>query len=83
MDFGRRSISSIKQILKSKILDIGKEDLYKKYKDRVGEIIVGEVYQILRKEVIILDDEGSELFLPKSEQISSDFFIEKATLLEQ
>jgi N utilization substance protein A len=58
MDFGRRSISSIKQILKSKILDIGKEDLYKKYKDRVGEIIVGEVYQILRKEVIILDDEG-------------------------
>jgi N utilization substance protein A len=74
MDFGRRSISSIKQILKSKILDIGKEDLYKKYKDRVGEIIVGEVYQILRKEVIILDDEGSELFLPKSEQISSDFY---------
>ena len=74
MDFGRRSISSIRQILKSKILDIGKEDLYRKYKDRVGEIIVGEVHQILRKEVIVLDEEGSELFLPKSEQISSDFY---------
>jgi N utilization substance protein A len=68
--FCRRSISSIKQILKSKILDIGKEDLYKKYKDRRWDN--SEVYQILRKEVIILDDEGSELFLPKSEQISSD-----------
>jgi N utilization substance protein A len=74
MDFGRRSISSIRQILKSKILDIGKEDLYRKYKDRVGEIIVAEVHQILRKEVIVLDEEGSELFLPKSEQISSDFY---------
>lgn len=74
VDFGRRSISSIRQILKSKIMDIGKEDLYKKYKEREGEIIVGEVYQILRKEVIILDDDGNELFLPKSEQISSDFF---------
>lgn len=74
VDFGRRSISSIRQILKSKIMDIGKEDIYKKYKEREGEIIVGEVYQILRKEVIILDDEGNELILPKSEQISSDFF---------
>jgi N utilization substance protein A len=74
IDFGRRSISTIRQILKSKIMDIGKEDIYKKYKEREGEIIVGEVYQILRKEVIILDDEGNELLLPKSEQISSDFF---------
>ncbi len=74
IDFGRRSISTIRQILKSKIMDIGKEDIYKKYKEREGEIIVGEVYQILRKEVIILDDDGNELLLPKSEQISSDFF---------
>jgi N utilization substance protein A len=74
VDFGRRSISSIRQVLKSKILDIGKETLYNKYQDRIGEIITGEVHQILRKEVIILDDDNSELILPKSEQIPSDFF---------
>ena len=74
VDFGRRSISSIRQVLKSKILDIGKETLYNKYQNRIGEIITGEVHQILRKEVIILDDDNSELILPKSEQIPSDFF---------
>ena len=74
VDFGRRSISSIRQVLKSKILDIGKEDLQGRYIERIGEIITGEVYQILRKEVIILDEDGTELVLPKTEQLHSDFF---------
>jgi N utilization substance protein A len=74
IDFGRRSISSIRQVLKSKILDIGKEDLHGRYIERIGEIITGEVYQILRKEVIILDEDGTELVLPKTEQLHSDFF---------
>jgi N utilization substance protein A len=73
-DFGRRSISSIRQVLKSKILDIGKQDLQEKYQERIGELITGEVYQILRNQVIILDEDGTELILPKSEQIPSDFF---------
>lgn len=73
-DFGRRSISSIRQVLKSKIMDLGKESLYKKYKDREGEIFTCEVYQILRKEVIVTDDEGNEFVLPKTEQIPGDFF---------
>ncbi len=74
VDFGRRSISSIRQVLKSKILDIGKESLQHKYEERIGELITGEVYQILRNQVIILDEDGTELILPKSEQIPSDFF---------
>ena len=74
IDFGRRSISSIRQILKSKIMDLGKESLYKKYKDREGEIFTCDVYQVLRKEVIVLDDEGNEFILPKIEQIPGDFF---------
>lgn len=73
-DFGRRSISSIRQVLKSKILDIGKQGLQEKYEERIGELIIGEVYQILRNQVIILDEDGTELILPKSEQIPSDFF---------
>ena len=73
-DFGRRSISSIRQVLKSKILDIGKEGLQHKYQERIGELITGEVYQILRNQVIILDEDGTELILPKSNQIPSDFF---------
>ncbi len=73
-DFGRRSISTIKQVLKSKIMDLGKESLYRKYIDRVGELIVGDVHQILRKEVILLDEDGVEMILPKTEQIFSDFF---------
>jgi N utilization substance protein A len=73
-DFGRRSISSVRQILKSKIMDLGKESLYKKYKDREGEIFICEVYQILRKETIVIDDEGNEFVLPKTEQIPGDFF---------
>lgn len=74
VNFGRRSISSIRQVLKSKILDIGKEDLHGRYIERIGEIITGEVYQILRKEVVILDEDGTELLLPKTEQLHSDFF---------
>lgn len=74
VDFGRRSISSIRQVLKSKIMDLGKESLYKKYKDREGEIFTCEVYQILRKEVIVIDDEGNEFILPKTEQVPGDFF---------
>ena len=73
-EFGRRSISSIRQVLKSKIMDLGKESLYKKYKDREGEIFTCEVYQILRKEVIVTDDEGNEFVLPKTEQVPGDFF---------
>jgi N utilization substance protein A len=73
-DFGRRSVLAIRQNLVSRILDLEKDSLYKKYKDRVGDIITGEVYQTWKKETLILDDEGNELILPKQEQIPSDFF---------
>lgn len=73
-DFGRRSISSLRQVLKSKILDISKESLFDKYKDRKNTIIVGEVYQVLRKEVIVLDEDGTEMILPRTEQLGSDYF---------
>jgi N utilization substance protein A len=73
-DFGRRSISSLRQVLKSKILDISKESLFDKYKDRKNTIIVGEVYQVLRKEVIVLDEDGTEMVLPRTEQLGSDYF---------
>jgi len=73
-DFGRRNILSIRQNLASRILDLEKDDIYKKYKDRVGDIISGEVYQVWRKEMLVLDDEDNELILPKSEQIKSDYF---------
>jgi len=73
-DFGRRNILALRQNLISRVLDLEKDSIYKKYKDRIGEIITGEVYQIWKKEILILDDEGNELILPKSEQIPSDFF---------
>jgi N utilization substance protein A len=73
-DFGRRNILSIKQFLKSSIDDLEKGNVYNKYKERVGDIITGEVYQIWRKEILILDDESNELILPKSEQIKTDYF---------
>ena len=72
--FGRREILSIRQNLASKILDLEKDNVYKKYKERIGEIIAGEVYQVWKKEILILDDEGIELIFPKSEQIPSDFY---------
>ena len=73
-DFGRRSVLALRQNLASRILDLEKANLYNKYKDKVGEIITGEVYQVWKKEVLILDDEENELIMPKSEQIPSDFF---------
>ncbi|MDR0295694.1 MAG: transcription termination factor NusA [Prevotellaceae bacterium] len=72
--FGRRGILALRQNLAGRIMDIEKANLFSKYKERVGEIIVGEVYQAWKKEVLVLDDEGNELLLPKSEQIPTDFF---------
>jgi N utilization substance protein A len=73
-DFGRRAVLAVRQNLISKILELEKDSLYKKYKERIGEIMVGEVYQIWKKELLILDEDGNELILPKSEQIPSDFY---------
>jgi N utilization substance protein A len=72
--FGRRAILAARQTLVSKILELEKDEIFKKYKDRVGEIITGEVYQVWKKETLVLDDEGNELLLPKSEQIPADYF---------
>ncbi len=74
MDFGRRNVLSLRQNLISRILELEKDHLYKKYKERVGEIITGEVYQVWKKEILVMDDDHNELILPKSEQIPSDFF---------
>ena len=73
-DFGRRAILSLRQNLTSRILDLEKNNVYGKYKDRIGEIVTGEVYQVWKREILVLDDEGNELILPKSEQIPSDYF---------
>jgi N utilization substance protein A len=73
-DFGRRSVLAIRQNLQARVLDLEKDALYRKYKERVGEVITGEVYQTWKKETLVLDDEGNELILPKSEQIPEDFF---------
>jgi N utilization substance protein A len=74
VDFGRRDILSIRQNLIAKIQEFEKDNVYKKYKERIGEIVTGEVYQVWKKEILVLDDEGIELILPKSEQIPSDFY---------
>jgi len=73
-DFGRRNILSLRQNLASKVLELEKDSIYQKYKERVGDIVNGEVYQIWKREILILDDDGNELILPKSEQIPSDYF---------
>jgi N utilization substance protein A len=73
-EFGRRAILAGKQTLASRINDLKKSLLIKKYEDRVGEIVSGEVYQVWKKEVLLLDEEGNEMILPKSEQIPSDYF---------
>ncbi|MCQ2250680.1 MAG: transcription termination factor NusA [Bacteroidales bacterium] len=73
-DFGRRAILTLRQNLTGKILELEKEKLYEKYKNKIGEIVVGEVYQVWKKEILIHDEEGNELVLPKQEQIPSDFF---------
>ncbi|MBR5454461.1 MAG: transcription termination/antitermination protein NusA [Rikenellaceae bacterium] len=72
--FGRRAVLSLRQNLASRILDLEKSNLFEKYKDKVGDVVSGEVYQVWKKEVLILDDEENELLLPKSEQIPGDFF---------
>ena len=72
--FGRRAVITARQTLFSKLMELQKEDVIKKYKDRVGEIVIGEVYQVWKREILILDDDGNELILPKSDQIPSDYF---------
>ena len=72
--FGRRAILNLRQTLASKILELEKDSIYNKYIDKVGTIINAEVYQIWKKEMLLLDDEGNELLLPKTEQIPSDFY---------
>jgi N utilization substance protein A len=74
LDFGRRAVLAVRQNLVSRILDLEKENIHKKYADKIGDIITGEVYQIWKKELLILDEDGNELILPKTEQIPSDFF---------
>ena len=72
--FGRRAILAARQTLASRVGDLEKDEVFKKYKERVGEIISAEVYQVWKREILLLDEEGNELLLPKNEQIRSDFF---------
>ena len=72
--FGRRAILNLRQTLASKVLELEHDSLYNKYKDRVGQVIAGEVYQVWKREVLVVDDENNELTLPKSEQIPSDVY---------
>lgn len=73
-DFGRREVLSIRQNLISRIMELEKNNVYAKYKDQIGELISGEVYQVWKKEMLVLDDDRNEIILPKTEQIPSDFF---------
>ncbi len=73
-DFGRRAVLSLRQNLTTRILELEKDNIYNLYKNRIGTITSGEVYQVWKKEMLIMDDEGNELILPKTEQIPSDFF---------
>jgi transcription termination/antitermination protein NusA len=73
-DFGRRSVLSLRQNLVQRVLELEKTEIYNKYKERVGEIITAEVYQVWKKEILLLDDESNELILPRTEQIPTDFF---------
>ena len=79
-EFGRRAILAGKQTLAARINDLKKNVLIKKYEDRVGDIVTGEVYQVWKKEVLILDEDGNEMLLPKSEQIPSDYFKKGETI---
>ena len=74
LKFGRRAILNLRQALAGKILELEKDSLYNKYVDKVGTVISAEVYQIWKKEMLLIDDEGNELLLPKSEQIPSDYY---------
>lgn len=73
-DFGRREILNLRQNLASRILELEKDYIYEKYKSKIGDIVTGEVYQVWKKEILVLDDEGNELILPKTDQIPSDYF---------
>lgn len=73
-DFGRRSVLSLRQNLVQKVLELEKTEVYNKYKDRIGEITTADVYQVWNKEILLQDDEGNELILPRTEQIPTDFF---------
>ena len=73
-DFGRRAILNLRQTLASKILELQKDSLFAKYKDKIGNFIAADVYQVWKKEILLLDDEGNELLLPKTEQIPTDFY---------
>ncbi|MUP16060.1 transcription termination/antitermination protein NusA [Ancylomarina euxinus] len=80
LDFGRRSILTLRQNLSARIMELEKDNIFNIYKDRIGEIITGEVYQIWKKEILVIDDEGNELIMPKTEQIPSDYFRKGETL---
>jgi N utilization substance protein A len=72
--FGRRAILNLRQNLASRIMELEKDNIFNKYKNKIGDIVAGEVYQVWKKEILILDDEGNELILPRTEQIPSDYF---------
>ena len=74
LSFGRRAVLTLRQTLVSKILDLQKDSLYTRYSELVGQIVSGEVYQVWKKEILLLDDQGNEMLLPKTEQIPTDFF---------
>lgn len=74
LDFGRRAILALRQNLTARILELEKNNIFQKYRDRIGDIITGEVYQVWKREILILDEEGNELILPKTEQIPTDYF---------
>lgn len=74
LDFGRRAVLALRQNLISKVLELEKDTIFKKYEDRIGDIVTGEVYQVWKRELLILDDEENELILPKTEQIPNDYF---------
>jgi N utilization substance protein A len=74
VDFGRRAILALRQNLTARILDLEKNNVFQKYRDRIGDIITGEIYQVWKREILVLDEEGNELILPKTEQIPTDYF---------
>jgi N utilization substance protein A len=74
LDFGRRAILALRQNLTARILDLEKNNIFEKYRDRIGDIITGEIYQVWKREILVLDEDGNELILPKTEQIPTDYF---------
>ena len=72
--FGRRMILNLRQTLASKILELQKENLYLKYSSMMGQVVTGELYQVWKKEMLLLDEEGNELYLPKQNQIPTDYY---------